>query len=105
MTLVIVIAFWLIWPLRAPAMIPTPMNSSTIGMMFLTPHSTMPSELMSGAAVMAWANDRRHGLVPPERIQRGTSDGRRIPPLDGTDQFFTLLRGSQLPIWGLRNHR
>ena len=48
MTLVMVMAFWLIWPLRAPAMMPIPMNSRTIGMMFWTPQATMPSELMFG---------------------------------------------------------
>src|SRR4051794_21469836 len=32
-TFVIVIAFWLIWPLREPAMMPMPITSKTTGMM------------------------------------------------------------------------
>ena len=49
MMLVIVIAFWLIWPLRALAMIPIPTTSRMMGMMFFTPHATTPSELNVGA--------------------------------------------------------
>ena len=48
MTLVIVPALSLSRPFRAEAMMAMPMKSRMTGTRFRTPHSTIPSELMSG---------------------------------------------------------
>src|SRR3954471_3413174 len=52
-----VIAFSLMRPLRAPAMIANPMKSSTIGMMLRTAHWTIPSELIPGDAAALMSRD------------------------------------------------
>src|SRR3954452_6514110 len=79
MTFVMVSAFWLIWPLREPAMMLIPTTSRMIGMMLRTAHATMPSELILGpVAITTWATRSDIAHLPSVVAPREDSNHSRL---------------------------